>query len=274
MFESWRFKTDALAQLRGHRLLPLLLIAFVLFVEYFIPLPRAEVPEIMENGLHWSYGLNWDFDQMQSFVTDRLDRQAFIRGAIKVLSMLIIAAMNIALFRFFLLFSLDSGKTTFATFLEGLNHWRKSILASLYLSLRLFLWSLLVLPIGLLLAVLPNVFGKMIFSIILLPLACSFLVVLLLLKSIQYSQFFFVLAEYPHVSITKALRTSVVISRAYSGKLFWFFLSFIGWAFLSALSFGVGFLFLLPYIYTARGNAYRFLKNNAFDAGVLVKKGE
>jgi uncharacterized membrane protein len=274
MFESWRFKTDALAQLRGHRLLPLLLIALVLFVQYFIPFPRAPVPEIVENGLHWSYGLDWDLgmEQVQSFVTDNLNRQTFIRGLIKVVSMLIIAAMNIALFRFFLFFSFDSSTTKFNTFLEGLNYWWKSILASVYVNVRIFLWSLLMLPAGIVLALLANVVGKGVILAI-LPVACSLLAVLLVWKSLQYSQFFFILAEYPHVGISKALKTSIVITRGYCGKLFGFFLGFIGWAILSCITMGIGFLFLFPYIYTAWGNAYRFLKNNAFEQGHLVKKG-
>jgi uncharacterized membrane protein len=183
-----------------------------------------------------------------------------------------IAAMNIALFHFFLFFSLQSDKTTFNTFLEGLNSWFKSILASVYVNLRLFLWSLLLLPLGILLFFLEKTVGKGV-VLLLLPAVFTLLSVILIWKSLQYSQFFFVLAEYPLVSLPKALRTSVVITRGYCGKLLLFFLSFLGWAFLSTLTFGVGFLFLLPYIYTAWGNSYRFLKTKAFEQGILVKKG-
>jgi uncharacterized membrane protein len=75
------------------------------------------------------------------------------------------------------------------------------------------------------------------------------------------------------VGIVKALKTSVVVTRGYCGKIALFFLSFWGWFLLAAVTFGIGFLFLFPYLYTAMGNVYTFLKRQAFETGVLVKKG-
>ena len=48
--------------------------------------------------------------------------------------------------------------------------------------------------------------------------------------------------------------------RGYKGKLFLLDLSFIGWYILGALCFGIGILFVAPYVTLARTNFYFSLK--------------
>ena len=90
-----------------------------------------------------------------------------------------------------------------------------------------------------------------------------------IVKALAYSQTFFIVAENPHISVRKAMRLSIAMTKGYKGDLFVLGLSFIGWALLSTLTLYIGYLWLTPYINVTQVNAYRFLKQSAFDRGVL-----
>lgn len=77
-----------------------------------------------------------------------------------------------------------------------------------------------------------------------------------------YSQTLFILADYPEMTALDAMKTSNEMMRGYKGKLFMLNLSFIGWGLLCVLTFGIGFLWLTPYIYASLANFYDNVKNN------------
>jgi uncharacterized membrane protein len=193
----------------------------------------------------------------------------FFLGA---LTSLFASAIHIGIARYFLSFSINSSKTTFPVFLEGLAHWGKSIWASILLYGRLILWSLLFFPLGIIIVAVETTLGAHTAIYVALPVGCTLMAILLVYKYVSYSQLFFVLAEYPEVSAAKALKTSVVITRGFRGQLVLLSVSFLGWFFLSGLTMGLGLLLLLPYLYTTQANAYRILTGRAFKEGLLVKK--
>ncbi len=65
-----------------------------------------------------------------------------------------------------------------------------------------------------------------------------------------------ILAEYPAAGAIEAMRNSRHLMRGHKWKLFCLDLSFIGWIMLGALTFGIGIIFVLPYIHTARALYY------------------
>jgi uncharacterized membrane protein len=75
-----------------------------------------------------------------------------------------------------------------------------------------------------------------------------------------YSMAFFLLIDNPEIGISEALRNSKEMMYGYKGKLFMLNLSFIGWMFLCILSFGIGFLWLQPYMMTSMVLFYEDLK--------------
>jgi len=83
-----------------------------------------------------------------------------------------------------------------------------------------------------------------------------------IVKSLSYSMAFFILRDNPQISATEAITRSRKMMKGYKGKLFGLQLSFIGWGFLCILSLGIGFLWLLPYIYLSIANFYEELKQN------------
>lgn len=139
---------------------------------------------------------------------------------------------------FFISFFKKNETVSFGTFLEGLNYWLKGILANFWVILWTTLWSLLFLIPG-------------------------------IVKFYAYSQIYFILAEYPTMSVRKAMEISKIITRGYKGNLFAQDWSFFGWSLLCCLTGGLGFIVLTPYYMGAKVHAYSFLKEQALATNIL-----
>lgn len=68
-----------------------------------------------------------------------------------------------------------------------------------------------------------------------------------IIKSISYSQTFFLLKDHPELSPLQAITESKKRMKGLKGKYFLLGLSFIGWGILSICTLGIGFLWLVPY---------------------------
>lgn len=139
---------------------------------------------------------------------------------------------------FFVSFFKKNQPVSFGTFLEGLNYWLKGMLANLCVILWTTLWSLLFLIPG-------------------------------IVKFYVYSQIYFILAEYPTMSVRKAMEISKILTRGYKGNLFVQDWSFFGWSLLCCITGGLGFIFLTPYYMGAKVHAYSFLKEQALATNTL-----
>ena len=65
--------------------------------------------------------------------------------------------------------------------------------------------------------------------------------------------------ENPYMSANEAITASRKLMDGHKGELFILGLSFFGWNFLCALTFGIGYLFLNPYMNAAYAAFYRNL---------------
>lgn len=117
----------------------------------------------------------------------------------------------------------------FSGFSYGINVIKRSFILYLLIEIFTFLWSLLF--------VIPGI-----------------------VASLSYSQAFFILVDDDNISASEALRLSKRMMKGYKGKLFCLLLSFIGWILLCCLTFGIGFIFLMPYLQTAYANFYEYLR--------------
>lgn len=88
-----------------------------------------------------------------------------------------------------------------------------------------------------------------------------------IVKSIAYSQGYFIIAENPNVKVTDALKISMRMTEGYKWEIFVMGLSFIGWALLCVLTVGIGFLWLSPYMNVTYVNMYRKLKELSLESG-------
>lgn len=77
----------------------------------------------------------------------------------------------------------------------------------------------------------------------------------------RYSMGSYILSDNPQMTGKEALEASKKMMNGFKGKLFLLQLSFIGWAILCLFTFGIGYLWLVPYIQTATANFYQNLKS-------------
>jgi len=84
-----------------------------------------------------------------------------------------------------------------------------------------------------------------------------------IIACLKYSQSFFILNDNPNTGPLQAIELSKKMMEGYKGKLFFLYLSFIGWVFLCLLSGGIGFIWLIPYVQTTLAQFYLALKKSS-----------
>ena len=78
-----------------------------------------------------------------------------------------------------------------------------------------------------------------------------------IIKSISYSQTFYILRDHPEYTILEAITESRKKMVGYKWKYFLLGLSFIGWGILCLFTVGIGLLWLIPYYSTAIATFYK-----------------
>jgi len=91
-----------------------------------------------------------------------------------------------------------------------------------------------------------------------------------IIKYYSYAMTDFVLKDDAELSNNAAIEKSMALMEGHKMDLFLLDLSFIGWFLLSLLTFGLGFLWLIPYVYTAHAHFYDDLKSSQSEE-VIVK---
>lgn len=119
---------------------------------------------------------------------------------------------------------------------EGFNQFGDAFVLNLLIGIFTFLWSLLF--------VIPGI-----------------------VKAISYSMSFYILAENPGMSASEALRQSKQMMDGHKMDYFVLQLSFIGWALLGTITFGLAYIYVIPYMSAAEANFYRAIKENSNTLG-------
>ena len=117
-------------------------------------------------------------------------------------------------------------------------HWKKAAIAKLLQSVYVVLWSLLL--------IIPGI-----------------------MASYSYAMTPYILAENPEMSPKEAIARSKEMMYGNRWRLFCLYFSFVGWAFLSMLTFGIGYLWLTPYQQAAVAAFYREVSGTEY---VTVEK--
>jgi uncharacterized membrane protein len=84
-----------------------------------------------------------------------------------------------------------------------------------------------------------------------------------IIKAYSYAMTPYILHDDPTVGANEAIERSMVMMNGHKAKLFWLDLSFIGWGLLCILTLGIGLLWLLPYMQSARAAFYEEVRNAA-----------
>ncbi|MDO6737946.1 DUF975 family protein [Wenyingzhuangia sp. 2_MG-2023] len=112
---------------------------------------------------------------------------------------------------------------------KGFNYFVNALLAYLLVFVYVFLWSLLLIVPG-------------------------------IIKGLSFSMVFFILADDPELNYSEALKQSEEMMDGHKWKFFKLNLRFLGWAILCLLTLGIGFLWLIPYMYVTYAKFYDDLK--------------
>lgn len=88
-----------------------------------------------------------------------------------------------------------------------------------------------------------------------------------IIKSLEYWMVAYILAENPNINYKRALEISSKTMNGEKAFAFVLGLSFIGWIMLCMLTWGMGTLFLTPYISATYTEYYMYLKNKAISSG-------
>lgn len=171
------------------------------------------------------------FDQPLFTVGERIA----VAGAITYILLIGLVAVAIALFlgsvvevgysRFHLNL-VDGQEASIGQLFSYFPHWKTTVIASLLRGIYIVLWTLLL--------IIPGI-----------------------VASYSYAMTPYILADDPDMTASEAISASKAMMEGNRWRLFCLELSFIGWSLLSALTLGIGHLWLNPYSHAARAAFYR-----------------
>ncbi len=232
MFERKKYKNFAKKQLSGRWGIPVLITLVVTLISLVFSIP--DVLQLSRSG-YFAAILNNDYIAAGEAVNSA-SSASFITS---IVSMIVSAILEVATIGVYIKMSRSPEPVSFSDFIEGFNNWARATLGILWQLLWTFLWTLLF--------IIPGI-----------------------VKSIAYSQMFYIIAEYKDVSVTKAMKISIEITRGHKWDLFVLYLSFLGWAILSVFTLGFLNFWLTPYMNMTYVNSYHALMKEALESGRLT----
>lgn len=81
-----------------------------------------------------------------------------------------------------------------------------------------------------------------------------------IIKGLSYSQAMYILAENPGIGAREAIDRSKAMMEGHKMELFVLILSFIGWFLLGAITFGIAYIYIIPYMTATLTNFYNSIK--------------
>jgi len=159
-----------------------------------------------------------------------------VAGALQVVAWLVIGSLTYGLYMYYIVLIRDKAgdfNLLFKAFSfsgNNLGLFGKTLGLYLLMSLYVFLWTLLF--------IIPGI-----------------------VASYSYRMAFYLLIDDPEIEVSEALRQSKKMMHGYKTRLFYLDLSFIGWGLLCILTFGIGILWLAPYMLTSQTIFYEELRN-------------
>lgn len=229
MFERKKYKSFAKEQLKNRWVTPVLITLFITIIGTIL---QSTINNQYLNLNLWQEFFNGNYDVF-STVSPRGSTYIF-----SIIDFIVESVFAFAATRLYLKMSRSPDPVSFKDFLEGFNGWGRAILISLWQTLWVFLWSLLL--------IIPGI-----------------------IKVIAYSQMIYIINEYENVSVTKAMKISMIITKGYKGELFIMSLSFLGWMILSGITFGIVGLWVTPYMEMSFTNAYHAMMKDAIETGKI-----
>lgn len=174
------------------------------------------------------------------------DPTAALTGAQKIMMVayvlllfLVMVPLGIGYYQAFkVLFTDGDNKLTANCFRLSFGNYFKNVAAYLLMCLFIFLWTLLL--------IIPGI-----------------------IKALAYSMTPFILKDFPELSVNQAINLSQKMMKGHKFDYFWLGLSFIGWILLGLLTLGIGYIWLIPYMYTSYAAFYEEVKKEYLENTTL-----
>ena len=228
MFERKKYKKFALTQLSGRWTVVVLVTLCIFTLSTIFSLP--DTLNLIKSGYPMAL-LSGNREQIQAAADAYVGSSS---NLVEIIQLVVSAILEVSSLNVYLKMSRSPEPVSFSAFLEGLNNWARATLAILWTFLWIFIWSFLL--------IIPGI-----------------------IKSFAYSQIFYIIAEYKEISVTKALKISMIITKGHKWDLFVMHLTFIGWDLLCIITFGLALLWVQPYRTMTCTNAYHAMLKEAIE---------
>jgi len=149
-----------------------------------------------------------------------------------VASLLLTGPLALGLYGYFLDLVRERNPSIGGLF-SGFNRFSEAFILNLLLGIFTFLWTLLF--------IIPGI-----------------------IAAIRYSQAIFILRDNPGIGGLEAIRRSKAMMAGNKGRYFVLCLTYLGWAILGAIPFGIGLLWVYPYFLTGVTHFYEDLNQSAY----------
>lgn len=165
--------------------------------------------------------------------------QKIMMVAYVLLLFLVMVPLGVGYYQAFkVLFTDGDNKLTANCFRLSFGNYFKNVAAYLLMCLFIFLWTLLL--------IIPGI-----------------------IKALAYSMTPFILKDFPELSVNQAINLSQKMMKGHKFDYFWLGLSFIGWILLGLLTLGIGYIWLIPYMYTSYAAFYEEVKKEYLENTTL-----
>ena len=225
------FKDSALAALRGNWGKAVLAVLVYLFIGLAIAGPMGYTSIMMQDTLGTASfsSLSDAMEMVQD--PEFMAAQKTANGVSSLtflLEIFLLLPLEVAFLNIFRKL-LVNGDTNMVGNLFNFSHYWKKVGGMLLVGILTFLWSLLF--------IIPGI-----------------------IKAFSYAMTPFILDENPELGASEAIHRSRMMMKNHKFDLFWLYLSFIGWFLLCCITCGIGFIWLTPYINTAKASFYEEVK--------------
>ncbi|MBU1142418.1 MAG: DUF975 family protein [Firmicutes bacterium] len=92
-----------------------------------------------------------------------------------------------------------------------------------------------------------------------------------IIKALAYSMAPYIISEEPNIDALAAIQKSQDMMKGNKMRLFSLYLSFIGWFILCIFTFGIGFIFLMPYVQMSVANFYLDIRGKKVVVAQIVE---
>lgn len=214
------------------------------------------------NGVAFS---DMDIENIGAAVMNNLGLVFGMAGSIIIVSLVISVFLNLPLMvgqtRFFNEAARGNInlKEILYPFTNGMKNYLNIVKVCFMKTVLLFLWGLIAI-IGAVAGVFMQLGGGVdIIAVIILMYVCF---IPMLIKSFQYYFVEYILTDEPGISWREAISKSKSMTDGNKWRMFLLTLSFLGWLMLGAVCFGIGAVFVIPYIQATFSELYLKLKND------------